>query len=244
MGRPALRGNRLYVPVASYCDKPDQDGYSPTAGSWPWTCSTRASSPRSTSPKGPNNMGGIWGYAGVTIDPRHGSSVDGNRQRLGLRPGMRRLHRRDRRLRRERSLELDADLNVVAWNRPEDVSDRRGQRLRRRAAALPAARLPAACRRQREERARLHLVARGSRRGPLWSARVGPDELDARSSPSRATRPSSACSSSPPHATTTRRGDPDVRRRRRLQGRPGLRASRAADVDRARRRARPEVTRR
>ncbi len=57
-----LRGNRLYVPVASFCDKPDLDGYVATAGSWRSTSSILASSPRSTSQRGRTT----WAASGAT----------------------------------------------------------------------------------------------------------------------------------------------------------------------------------
>ena len=57
-----LRGNRLYVPVASFCDKPDLDGYVADGRLSRSTSSIRASSPRSTSPRARTT----WAASGAT----------------------------------------------------------------------------------------------------------------------------------------------------------------------------------
>ena len=75
---------------------------------------------------------------------------------------------------------------------------RRGQRLRRRAAALPARRLPAARSRQREERQDVHLEPRGSRRRAALEHPRRPRRARRVPRPARATRQNWACSSSPP----------------------------------------------
>ncbi len=116
-----LRGNRLYVPVASFCDKPDLDGYNADGR----LVAVDVLDPRIVASlditEGPNNMGGIWGYAGVTIDPDTGHlwTATGNGFVFDPECGGCLVETAGY---AEAVLELDADLNVVAWNRPEDVS--------------------------------------------------------------------------------------------------------------------------
>ena len=64
MERPDA-AQRLYVPVASFCDKPDLDGYVADGR----LVAVDVLAPRIVASldvtEGPNNMGGIWGYAGT-----------------------------------------------------------------------------------------------------------------------------------------------------------------------------------
>jgi outer membrane protein assembly factor BamB len=118
-GGLALRGDRLYVPVASYCDKPDPDGYLADGR----LVAVDVVDPRIVASfdvvEGPNNMGGIWGYAGVSIDPETGHlwTATGNSwvhdpecdcivETAGY---------------GESVVELDADLDLIAWNRPVGI---------------------------------------------------------------------------------------------------------------------------
>ncbi len=200
-----LRGNRLYVPVASFCDKPDPDGYNADGR----LVAVDVLDPRIVASlditEGPNNMGGIWGYAGVTIDPDTGHLWTATGNGFVFDPECGGLSRRDGRLRRG-GARAGRRSQRRRLEPARGRQHRRGQRLRRRAAALPAARLPAARRRQREERQDVHLEPRRlsppGRSGAPASARASSAP---RSSPSRATRRSWACSSSPPLATTTSR---------------------------------------
>ena len=202
-GGLTLRGNRLYVPVASFCDKPDPDGYIADGR----LVAVDVVDPRIVASlditEGPNNMGGIWGYAGVTIDPDTGHlwTATGNGFVFDPECGGCLVETAGY---AEAVLELDADLNVVAWNRPEDVAIVEDSGFGAAPLLFQPARLPAACRRQREERQDVHLEPREislrGRSGAPASARASSAR---RSSPSRATRRSSACSSSPPPVTTT-----------------------------------------
>jgi PQQ-like domain len=65
-----LLGTNLYVPVASYCDAPDRRG-APAEGRLVLVNVTApASSPGVFDPvPGPDNLGGIWGWGGVAINP-------------------------------------------------------------------------------------------------------------------------------------------------------------------------------
>ena len=71
-GALRIAGGRVYVPVASWCDKPDASG--------PWdgrvvSVSTKTGRTLATFDvvPGPDNGGGVWGPGGVSIDPRDGS---------------------------------------------------------------------------------------------------------------------------------------------------------------------------
>ncbi|MGH3018440.1 MAG: hypothetical protein ACRDLU_08720 [Gaiellaceae bacterium] len=68
----AVRGDRLYVPVASYCDKADPDGYLADGRLVAVDVVVGRIAATFDVVGGPNNMGGIWGYAGVSIDPQTG----------------------------------------------------------------------------------------------------------------------------------------------------------------------------
>ncbi len=76
-------------------------------------------------------------------------------------------------------LELDADLNVIAWNRPEDVAVVEDSGF----GAAPLLFQPAGCPPLAAANAKNGMTYVWSREdlgaGPLWSARVGPGELGA-----------------------------------------------------------------
>ena len=65
-----LLRNTLYVPVASYCDAPGADGI-PAEGRLVGVDVTRAKEVSRFDPvKGYGNLGGIWGWGGVSVDPK------------------------------------------------------------------------------------------------------------------------------------------------------------------------------
>ena len=173
-----LRGGRLYVPVASFCDKPDQDGYVADGR----LVSVDVVDPRIVASlditEGPNNMGGIWGYAGVTIDPDTGHlwTATGNGFVFDPECGFCLVETAGY---AEAVLELDADLNVVAWNRPEDVAVVEDSGF----GAAPLLFQPAGCpplAAANAKNGRTYIWNRADlAAGPLWSARVGPGELGA-----------------------------------------------------------------
>ena len=71
-GALRISGSSIYVPVASWCDKPD------AAGAWDGRLvavdrTTHEISRRFDVVPGPHNGGGIWGPGGVAIDPADGS---------------------------------------------------------------------------------------------------------------------------------------------------------------------------
>ena len=173
-----LRGSRLYVPVASFCDKPDLDGYNADGR----LVAVDVLDPRIVASlditEGPNNMAGIWGYAGVTIDPDTGHlwTATGNGFVFDPECGGCLVETAGY---AEAVLELDADLNVVAWNRPEDVAVVEDSGF----GAAPLLFQPSGCpplAAANAKNGKTYIWNRGDlAAGPLWSARVGPGELGA-----------------------------------------------------------------
>jgi hypothetical protein len=177
-GGLSLRGNRLYVPVASFCDKPDADGFVADGR----LMAVDVLEPRIVAAldvtEGPNNMGGIWGYPGVTIDPDTGHlwTATGNSFVVDPECGGCLVETAGY---AEAVLELDADLNVVAWNRPEDVASVEDSGF----GAAPVLFQPTGCPPLAAANAKNGKTYVWSREdlgaGPRWSARVGPGELGA-----------------------------------------------------------------
>jgi len=65
-----LLGSDLYVPVASYCDAPDRRGVPADGRLVSVNVTAPASSPAVFDPvPGPDNLGGIWGWGGVAVNP-------------------------------------------------------------------------------------------------------------------------------------------------------------------------------
>jgi hypothetical protein len=61
-----LLGDRLYVPVASYCDAPNRRGVPAEGRLLAYDVDSPGTAPASFDPvPGPNNLGGIWGWGGV-----------------------------------------------------------------------------------------------------------------------------------------------------------------------------------
>lgn len=176
-GGLSLRGNRLYVPVASYCDKPDPDGYVADGR----LVAVDVVDPRIVTSfdtvEGPNNMGSIWGYAGVSIDPETGHLWTATGNGFVSDPECGCLVETSGYA--EAALELDADLNLIAFNRPDDVAIVEDSGF----GAAPLLFQPAGCPPLAAANAKNGRVYIWNRQdlaaGPLWSARVGPGELGA-----------------------------------------------------------------
>jgi PQQ-like domain len=176
-GGLTLRGTWLYVPVASFCDKPDSDGFNADGR----LVAVDVVDPRIVASlditEGPNNMGGIWGYAGVTIDPDTGHlwTATGNGFVFDPECGGCLVETAGY---AEAVLELDADLNVVSWNRPDDVANRHDSGF----GAAPLLFQPAGCPPLAAAHAKNGRVYVWSREdlegGPRWSAHVGPSGID------------------------------------------------------------------
>jgi outer membrane protein assembly factor BamB len=69
-----IDAGRVYVPVASYCDKGAADGNEFPEGRLESIPLDRTAAADVWDPvPGPNNLGGIWGWGGVSVDPHDGS---------------------------------------------------------------------------------------------------------------------------------------------------------------------------
>jgi PQQ-like domain len=65
-----LVGSRLYVPVASYCDAPDRNGVPAEGSLYGYDVDRPAAMPLRFDPvPGTANLGGIWGWGGVSVSP-------------------------------------------------------------------------------------------------------------------------------------------------------------------------------
>jgi outer membrane protein assembly factor BamB len=177
-GGLTLRGNRLYVPVASFCDKPDPDGFIADGRLVAVdVVDTRIVASLDVT-EGPNNMGGIWGYAGVSVDAEQGHlwTATGNGMVFDPECGGCLVETAGF---AEAVLELDADLNVIDWNRPDDVAIVEDSGF----GAAPLLFQPPGCPPLAAANAKNGKTYVWSREdlggGPLWSARVGPGELGA-----------------------------------------------------------------
>jgi hypothetical protein len=62
-------GDRLYVPVASYCDAPDADGRYADGRVVALALPAGAPAASWDTVPGPANMGGVWGFGGVSVEP-------------------------------------------------------------------------------------------------------------------------------------------------------------------------------
>jgi outer membrane protein assembly factor BamB len=176
-GGLTLRGNRLYVPVASFCDMPDPGGLLADGR----LVSVDVVDPHIVASfdvvEGPNNMGGIWGYAGASVDPDTGHLWTATGNGFFYDPECACLVETSGYA--EAALELDADLNLVSWNRPEDVAIVEDSGF----GAAPLLFQPEGCPPLAAANAKNGRVYVWSREklsdGPRWSARVGPGELGA-----------------------------------------------------------------
>jgi outer membrane protein assembly factor BamB len=174
-GGLATFGTRVYVPVASYCDKADEDGFL-AEGRLVAVDVVDARIVAGFDPvAGPNNMGGMWGYAGTSIDPATGHlwTATGNSwvydpecgctvEDVGY---------------AESVVELDRDLNVLASNRPAEIPFVEDNDF----GAAPLLFQPPGCpplAAANAKNGRVYIWNRnGLGAGPIWNARVGPDNL-------------------------------------------------------------------
>jgi outer membrane protein assembly factor BamB len=175
-GGLALAGDRLYVPVASYCDKPDQNGYPADGRLVAVDVDSATVAAAFDVVPGPNDMGGIWAYGGVSIDPLTGH--------LWATTGNSWVYERECDCILESAgyaesvVELDQSLNVVAWNRPEGIPQVEDNDF----GATPLLFEPPGCPPMAAANAkngRVYAWLRGNLGGgPVWTVRAGPDTLD------------------------------------------------------------------
>ncbi|MHB8642913.1 MAG: outer membrane protein assembly factor BamB family protein [Gaiellaceae bacterium] len=64
-----LVNSTLYVPVASYCDQPDSLGRPADGRIVAFDVDTQLVQATFDSVPGPNNLGGVWGWGGVSVEP-------------------------------------------------------------------------------------------------------------------------------------------------------------------------------
>ena len=235
-----MYGTRVYVPVASYCDKPNADGFLADGRLVAVDVVDAAIVATFDVVPGRNNMGGMWGYAGTSIDPATGHlfTATGNSWVFDPDCGCI-LEDVDY---GESLVELDPDLNVIAANRPEGIPYVEDNDF----GAAPLLFQPPGCPPLAAANAKNGVTYIWNRQniaaGPIWSARVGPDELDASFVGAAELLAGAAHVLHLRRPRLRRRGDdPHVRRRRRLHDRRRLRDPGAADVDGAWSRPRAEV---
>jgi len=74
-----LVGSTLYVPVASYCDAPDRHGVPAEGRLMAYDVTNPSAAPSVFDPvPGPENLGGVWGWGGVSV------SLDGDALYAGI----------------------------------------------------------------------------------------------------------------------------------------------------------------
>jgi outer membrane protein assembly factor BamB len=174
-GGLSIVGARVYVPVASYCDKSAADDFFADGRLVAVDVALARIVATFDVVPGPNNLGGIWGYAGTSIDPLTGNlwTATGNSwvydpecdchvETAGY---------------GESVVVLDRDLNVLAFNRPEGLPLVEDNDF----GAAPLLFQPPGCPAMAAANAKNGLVYAWSRDeiwvGAFWSSRVGPDEL-------------------------------------------------------------------
>ena len=72
-GGLTLAGGRVYVPVASYCDEPGPRGHFADGRLIAVDVAQRRVVASFDVVPGPDNLGGIWGYGGTSVDPGDGT---------------------------------------------------------------------------------------------------------------------------------------------------------------------------
>ena len=154
-------GERLYAVVASYCDAPDDAGVPAEGRIIAVDLATRTAGTVWDPVPGPNNLGALWGYGGLSVEP-DGSAFYTGVGNATVRDANGVLQ--DDAGYGDKIVKLDAKtFDVLACEqagRDPDGGGRRG--LRRRARPLPARRLPAA--RGDEQQAGLPLPVGAGRR--------------------------------------------------------------------------------
>lgn len=174
-GGLSLVGARVYVPVASYCDKPAADEVFADGRLVAVDVGLGRIVATFDVVPGPNNLGSIWGYGGTSVDPLTGDlwTATGNSwvydpecdcivETAGY---------------GESIVVLDQDLNVLAFNRPDGLPLVEDNDF----GAAPLLFQPPGCPPMAAANAKNGVVYAWSRDeiwvGASWSSRVGPDEL-------------------------------------------------------------------
>jgi outer membrane protein assembly factor BamB len=118
-GGLTLSGNRLYVPVASYCDEPGLDGLYASGRLVAVDVGSVSIVATFDVVAGNHDLGSIWGFGGSSVDPLTGHlwTATGNSSVYDPDCG---CIRQDADY-AESVVELDPDLNVVASDRPDSL---------------------------------------------------------------------------------------------------------------------------
>ena len=164
-------GDHVYVAVASHCDEAGADGYLLSIDR-----TTRRVDHRFDVVPGPGNLGGIWGWGGVSVDPGDGSlfTATGNAQVFANGSVVEAAGHAERVVRLSPTLKLLAQSPApapAAANRGDD--DLGSTPLLFRPAGCPA--LAAA----NSKNGNVYVWNRAQlARGPVWHAAVGPTDPD------------------------------------------------------------------
>src|SRR5205814_2076852 len=114
-----LAGGRLYVPVASYCDAPDEQNRLAEGRVVALDATTGAQSAVFDPVPGGDNMGGVWGWGGVSVEPDGSALYTAIGNAAVLDPGCNCVV--DDAGFGDSVVRLTTDLTPVASDRPEDV---------------------------------------------------------------------------------------------------------------------------
>jgi outer membrane protein assembly factor BamB len=118
-GGLTLDGDRLYVPVASYCDQPGLDGLFASGRLVAVELSSVTIAAEFDVVPGQHDLGSIWGFGGASVDPVTGDlwTATGNSSVSDASCG---CIQQDAGY-AESVVQLDRDLNVLASDRPDSV---------------------------------------------------------------------------------------------------------------------------
>jgi outer membrane protein assembly factor BamB len=175
-GGLTMAGNDLYVPVASYCDVPGLDGQLADGRLVAVDLDTAAVTNTFDVVPGPGNMGGIWGFGGVSVDPLTGDLWTATGNSWVYDPGCDCI--REDIGYGEAVVQLDPSLGVVAADRPPGVP---GDYQDDDFGSTPLLFQPPGCPPLAAAQSKdgfVYVWQRDSLAdGPIWSFRAGPDDL-------------------------------------------------------------------
>jgi outer membrane protein assembly factor BamB len=177
-GGLTLEHGRVYVPVASYCDEPAADGTFADGRLIAVDAATGGLAAVFDVVPGADNLGGIWGYGGASVDPLDGSLWTATGNSWVFDPGCGCIDEGAGFA--ESIVHLSPDLAPLASNRPsglpspivEDTDFGSTPLLFQPAGCPPLAAAHA-------KNGYLYVWDRLSvAGGPIWQVRIGPDDLD------------------------------------------------------------------
>ncbi|HZR91577.1 MAG TPA: PQQ-binding-like beta-propeller repeat protein [Gaiellaceae bacterium] len=176
-GGLTLAGNRLYVPVASYCDQPGADGSLANGRLVAVDVDAAAIAATFDVVPGAGDFGGIWGFGGASVDPLSGHLWTATGNSWVYDPGCGCIVETAGYA--ESVVELDPDLHVVASSRPQGIPSVEGDT---DFGSTPLLFQPPGCPRLAAAQSKsgfLYVWRRDALgAGPIWSAFIGPADLD------------------------------------------------------------------